>query len=643
MLLRERRGLLLVLLATTLLYLPSLSAEFVGFDDYEYVMKNPDVRAPDVLRVFDLGTTTVADWTPVVTLSHALEFRLFGLDARAYHVTNLLLHLACVTLVYCLLLDLDLSASLALLATLVFAIHPLQVESVAWVSARKNLLAMLFGLAFCREFLAARPLSATLFLLLALASKGTAVAFPLWAAVPWACRLGALPRRRGALWVIVFCGLAAARGLLSVTSQASVIATRDASAMKMGTRMAIMGRVLATQLRQFFLPYHLSLYYRWVPEPWSDPHVLVSWAVVAAVVVTVVWAARRDVRAGVLGSLIVLGLLPTLNIFPAPYFQADRYTHIALVGAVVLGVLLLRPLNRIHERLPAFVLALWCALVAVPITRARIAVWKNTETLWNDVLQDAPDVAFFWNGLGMYYLEKGDVEKAEQPLRRALMLEPSTETARYNLALILANRGDPAAGVAELNVLLGYHPESARGQELLGQLLGDQGDNEQAIEHLDAALYLDPDNRLARYHRARTLARLHRLDAAAQEYEALLAKWRAPVLQSGLASVRLQQGNPTAAILLARAATQGDPQQVEAWDTLAQGLAATGDFDGAESALRSAVAANPQAADLWYRLAIILAHHGDRGGARDAAAQALQHVDKRKHPAWESDARAMLQ
>lgn len=641
--LREHRGLLLLLLATVLLYLPTLSAEFVGFDDYEYVMKNVDVREPDLLRIFDLQTTTVADWTPMVTLSHALEFRLFGLDARAYHATNLVLHLACITLLYFLLLDLDLSASMVLLAALLFAIHPLQVESVAWVSGRKNLLAALFGLAFCREFLAARPLSATLWLLLALGSKGTAIAFPLWAAVLWACRFGALPRRRGALWVLAFCALAAARGLLSVTSQASVIAARDASAMTLSARMTIMGRVLATQLRQFFLPYHLSLYYRWAPEPWSDPRVLGSWAIVAAVAAAIVWATRRDIRAGVMGSFIILALLPTLNIVPAPYFQSDRYLHIALVGASVLAVLMLRPLNRIHQRLPAVVLALWCALVLVPAARARIAVWQNTETLWNDVLQDSPDVAFFWDGLGMYYLEKGNVEKAEPALRRALVLQPEAETARYNLALILSNRGDPPGAIAELNVLLGYHPESVRGQQLLGQLLSDQGDNEPALDHLDVALRLDPGNRLARYHRARTLARLHRFDDAAQEFEALLATSHAPILQGGLAVVRLGQGNPAAAVALARTATQGDPHLVEAWDTLSQGLVASGDLGGGEDALRSGLDANPRAADLWYRLATIRARRGDASGARDAAIRALQHAGTAAHPAWEADARALVQ
>ena len=643
MLSRERRGLLLLLLATALLYLPTLSAEFVGFDDDDYVKANPDVQQPDVVRIFDLRNTTVADWTPVVTLSYALEYRFFGLDARAFHATNLLLHLGCIVLMYFFLRDLEVSSSLALLGTLVFAIHPLQVESVAWVSSRKNLLAALFGLAFCREFLAARSLSATLFLLLALGSKGTAVVFPLWAAVLWVCRFGALPRRAGALWLAAFGALAAARGLLSINSQAQVIAPSAAGSMSLSERLTIIGRVLATQLRQFFLPYDLSLYYPWTPGGWGDWRVLASWAVVVAVAVAILWLCRRDIRIGVLGSFVVFGMLPTSNIVPAPYFQADRYTHLALVGGAVLGVLLLRPLTRIHQRLPVVVLVLWCTLVVVPTTCRRIAVWHDTEALWNLSLRDTPDVAFFWNGLGTYYLKKGDSEKAESALRRALELTPDLEIARFNLALILANHGRPAEGIAELRRLLASDPESVRGQQLLGQLLGEQGENEQAILHLDTALHLDPTDKLARYHRARTLARLQRFDAAAQDFEVLLRQSRAAVLQSGLAAVRLQQGRPTDAVALARQATQGDPHQVEGWDALSRGLAATGDAVGAENALHSGIEANPQAAELWYRLAVALTARGDRDGARDAAVQALHHLNNGAHPAWENEAQALAQ
>ena len=192
-------------------------------------------------------------------------------------------------------------------------------------------------------------------------------------------------------------------------------------------------------------------------------------------------------------------------------------------------------------------------------------------------------------------------------------------------------------------MLLGSRPESVRGHQLLGQLLGEQGENEQAMLHLDTALRLDPADKLARYHRARTLARLQRFDAAAEDFEDLLRQSRAAVLLSGLASVRLQQGRPADAVALASQATQGDPHQVEAWDTLGQGLIATGDAAGAENALRSGIEANPQAAELWYRLAAVRATRGDRDGAREAAAQALQHLDHSAHPAWESDAQALVQ
>jgi tetratricopeptide (TPR) repeat protein len=96
--------------------------------------------------------------------------------------------------------------------------------------------------------------------------------------------------------------------------------------------------------------------------------------------------------------------------------------------------------------------------VAVPTTSARLAVWRNTDALWNLSLRDTPNVAFFWNGLGAYYLKKGDTESAEPALRRALELAPDLELARFNRALILANHDKPADGIAELQRAARFSP-----------------------------------------------------------------------------------------------------------------------------------------------------------------------------------------
>jgi len=640
MIARSNRGLLLVLLATALLYLPTLSADFVNFDDYDYVRDNPNVHHPELTRIFDLHTLTVWDWTPLVTLSHAAEYRLWGSDPRWYHATNLALHLGCTVFVYFLLVDLGVGTAVALLASLIFATHPLQVESVAWISARKNLLAALFGLGFCRAFLAGKPLYATLLLTLALGSKGTAIVFPAWVAAAAAFGFGAFSLSRAIPWLAVYGTLALGRGLLSAAVQAPVIVTRSAADMNLSQRMSVMGPVLATQLRQFFLPYDLSVRYFWSARPWLDPRVLLSWGVVICAVGACVWAARRSRSVAVCAAFAGIALLPTLNIVPAPEFQADRYVHLALVTGSVLGIALLRPFSRIHRWLPGIVLLLWWATVGVPATRARIAVWRNTETLWQDVLQRTPDDAFAWDSLGKYYLETGESDKAEPALRRALVLAPGYHDTRYNLALLLSHRGATAEAIADLRLVVGFQPSFAEAQTLLGQLLATEGQTAEGLVHLNAALDVDPANARARYQRAQLYALQGRLDLAAQDFEALLPTTPASPIFSGLAAVRLRQGRPAEAVELAQHATEKNAQQAEGWDVLGQALCAVGQLDAADAAVARGVAANPNAADLWYRLAKIRQQRGDVVGARAAAARALQLLPP-VQPEWAEDARGL--
>ena len=348
----DHRALLILLLATELLYLPSLHAGFVNFDDPEYVTTNPDVRRPVLTTIFNTGHVTVWDWTPIVTLSHAFEYRLFGLRPVGYHLTNLLLHGISIVLVYLLWVQCGAGPVESLATALVFACHPLQVESVAWIASRKNLLAAVFGLAFVRAFLGAKPLLATALLLLALGSKGTAVAFPCWAAVAVFLGFGTWSRQRALPWLILFLALAVPRAMISAGAQAPVIIRHGVAEMSLLQRMAVMGPVFATQLRQFFLPYGLCLMYDPGSPRWVDARVLLSWAAVALLLILLVWWARRERHVMLAACWVGLAMLPTAQIVPAPYFQADRYAYLALVGAALLGVKLLRPLERVRWWLP---------------------------------------------------------------------------------------------------------------------------------------------------------------------------------------------------------------------------------------------------------------------------------------------------
>jgi tetratricopeptide (TPR) repeat protein len=638
------RAVLILLLATELLYLPSLHAGFVNFDDPEYVTDNLDVRRPVLTTIFDTKHLTVWDWTPLVTLSHAFEYRLFGFRPVGYHLTNLLLHSISTVLVYLLWVQCGASPVESLAAALIFACHPLQVESVAWIASRKNLLAAVFGLAFVRAFLGAKPLLATTLLLLALGSKGTAVVFPCWAAVAVFLGFGKWSPRRALPWLILFLALAVPRAMITAAAQAPVIIRHDIAELSLLQRMAIMGPVFATQLRQFFLPYGLCLMYEPGSPSWDGARVFLSWGAVALLLLLLVWWARRERHVMLAACWVGLAMLPTAQIVPAPFFQADRYAHLALVGAALLGVKLLRPLERVRWWLPWVAVGVWCGTVFVPLTRARLAVWQDGATLGEDTARQQPRSRVGWDIQASYHLERGETGLAEAAWRHALEHNPDYDQAHYNLASLLLNQGRLAEAEVEAETFVRLDKTDApNGDCLLGRILLAQQRPRDSLPYFDRALQRSPEMSAARYGRAVAHLRLGQLDAAADDLQALIEPGNEdPNLMAMLAAVRLRQGHAPEALDLARQATARDPRSGVAWDAVGQALLASGDVDGAEAALRTGIAATPDLADLHYHLAQVHESRGEHEAARTAAAEAIALL-RSTPPDWDSDARWLAQ
>ena len=631
-----RWGPVFLLLLTVAVYAPALRGEFTNYDDDVYLTRNLDVVRPDLVRILDPRHRTASDWTPVVTLTHALEYRLFAWRPLPYHALNVALHAAATGLAYALLRTVGVGLVPALLSGLVFALHPLQVENVAWIASRKTLLAGLFGLGSLVLYLRGHAGLATASFLLAAASKGTAVVIPLWIAAALLLGFGSRrPTRRDLAWLGVLGLGAGARALLSAIAQADVVA-RTATA-DLVERLALMGPVLATQLRQLVLPYGLAPVYPWPPYDASDPRVFVGWGVVLLVAGAIVAAARRDRHVALFGAIAALALLPTLNLWPAPFLQADRYLHLSLVGLAFLLVRATAPLARLNPWLPAAVVLGWCALVAAPVTVAQTGVWRTSETLWQAVLARSPGFVDAHANLGEHYLRSGDRERAAAELERTLALRPDHPAALYNRALLEEARA-PERAEASLRRLLSIDPHAALGRGLLGRILARRGEWEAARVELDRALTDDPTLGAARLVRARLHARAGRLREAAADFEMLVASGhRGPEILNDLAAVRLEQGGPEEAAALARAATETDPRLAAAWDTRAAALLALGDLDGAEAAVERGLAANPELADLYYRRARLLELRGNAGGARRAASLALEKL--RGEPrGWRADA-----
>jgi tetratricopeptide (TPR) repeat protein len=611
-----------VLVVVLVAFLPALRCGFVNWDDDAYVVGNPDVASPNLLRILDPTNLVVGDWTPLVTLTFAAERAVFGEGPLAFHATNVLLHLATVALLYGLLRDVGLGATECLLAALIFGVHPLQVESVAWVSARKNLLVAATGFAFLRAHLAGRPVVASVWLVLAALSKGTAVAFPLVAAA--ATWLG-LPRSRPRatwVWIAAWAALAVARGVLSASAQAEIV--ERTACHGLAGRMATMGVVLATQARQYVAPGGFSTLYHHAARSWAEPAVLASWALVLAIGAAAFVAARRQAAPAFAGALALASLLPTLNVVPAPYFQSDRYVHVALAGAAVLTVAALRPLTRLHRALPAAAVAAWCALVCVPATFARADVWRTSRSLWNSACVEQPEEGTAWALLGWELMLANRTDEAILALTRAAALpHPKMHVCLTNLAVAEHAAGRTASARARLERLLDMSPGAGEAHGAYALILAQAGEGDAAERHFAECFRLAPAWAQGRVLRAEALVRAGRPDLAREEADRAVAmpggRDAGALLAAALDCI---DGLPGPGFARLRATWPAEYSDADVWAGMGDRLLDFGRPDAAEAAYARCVAADPRDPLSHYRLAVARERRGDTQGARAAAREA---------------------
>ena len=405
---------------------------------------------------------------------------------------------------------------------------------IAWVASRKNLLSTLFFLLSAivylrRQTRAGWALSFGLFLL-ALTGKATAVMLPAWLAAVHLIRRD-VPVRSWAVSLMPFVAVAFVRGLYTIVSQADPV--QDTAALGLAGRLAVMGPVLATYLRQTFLPTDLSLLYPWPEMSWTDASVLGSWAVVFALCAAVALG-RRDRRLLTLAFLVPIALFPTLNLIPAPFLQADRYLHLGMAGATGVISLGLAAVLGSRPTVAAAVIIAW-AVALVPITRDRTEVWHDSERLWRDALAASPGFAPGYSNLALHLHGIGRSREAAELLREAARLEPGRPLWRANLGSVLAATGSREEGRGLLEGALADEPDLAEAHGSLAVIALQEGHPEDALGYARAALELKPGDPQLEVHVPEALARLGRREEAITEYRRIARSYPTPEVLLGWA------------------------------------------------------------------------------------------------------------
>ncbi|MEZ5331006.1 MAG: tetratricopeptide repeat protein [Thermoanaerobaculia bacterium] len=535
----------LLLIALTLaVFQPVLRHDFVNFDDPLYVTGNSLVQRGLTVEGWAWAWTHLyaSNWAPLTLLSHMLDVELFGLAPGGHHLIGLLLHALAALALFFALRGATGATWRAFAVAALFAIHPLHVESVAWVAERKDVLSGLLFFAtlaawvgWVRRPSPSRYLVVGRLFALALAAKATVVTLPL---VLLLLDHWPLERRRNAsppswtrllLEKVPLLGIAIVVGTVTLLAQSEAMPTLGT--IGLGRRIATAAVAAATYVVQVFVPRDLAVFYP-LPASFSAQWIVGALGLLAVVTLGA-WRARKRAPYLLVGwGWYLVTLAPMSGLLQAgSQARADRYTYLPLVGlflALVWGLADLATRlgrRRLATGLAAAVLAVSLAACAL-VTRRQLGWWRDSVTLWTRALAVTADnprahlnlaeglralgrreealahyrraleleagQADVWAALGNALWSWGRPDEAVPALRRALALDPTDVGALHTLARALAEKGAVDEPIALLEEAVHRAPDLARGHYGLGELYERAGRLDLAIQHYRRALELDP-------------------------------------------------------------------------------------------------------------------------------------------------------
>lgn len=591
-----------IVAAGLIAYMPAMRAGFV-WDDDSFLTHNPLIHADDGLRRFWLSTEA-PDYFPMVSSMLWFEWRLWGDEPAGYHVVNILLHVAGGLLVWRVLERLGVPG--AWLAGLIFAVHPVTVQSVAWITERKNTLSMFFYLLTLLLYVRfeSRPTrsayaAALVCFLLAALSKTSVVMLPaVLLLMAWwqRGRIG----RPDILRTVPFFAVSAVLGGVTLWFQyhraiGEDLVRGDGAA----ARLAAAGCAVWFYLYKLLVPIHLSAVY---PRWRIDPAAVLAWVPLFAAIVCLVllWRCRRWVGRGPFAAFayFVLSLIPVLGMADIYFMRyslvSDHWQYVAMAGPIAL---MAAGIARAVIALPrrgsiaiAGAAAMAIAMLAAQTWR-QCGVYESRETLWRDTLAKNPACWLAHNNLGVLLSGRGEITEARRHYETAIDLRRDYVEAHTNLGLLLAREGRTT----------------------------------EAMRSYRQALATKPTHAPAMFNHAMLLDRTGDLSAAAEQYaEALRCEPNLPEAHFRLGTIHLRQGRPDEAMAAFQSELRLNPDHAGARNNLANLLIQQNRLEEAEVHLRRALRIKPGYAEAYFNLGVLLTRRKQPGPAIDALSRGLK-------------------
>ena len=606
----------LALAAVTLaLFWPATGYGFVVMDDDQYVYENPGVPLGLTLAGVKWAFTTVHNgyWLPLTWISFMFDYSWNGMFAGGYHLTNIILHTLNTLLLFLLLKRMTRALWPSALVAALFAWHPLRLESVAWVTERKDVLSTFFLLLTLLAYLyyvtkpgAGRFILSLVFFVLGLLAKPILVTvpfmlllldfWPLKRLPPAAAASGRVPAPKAWLKVLAekipFLIFSLAAGVVTVITQHLAGGVMSLTKVPFSLRVANAIVSYADYLWMMLCPVNLCAYY---PLPDRIP----AWTVMASILALagisfLVFRRGRQSPWLITGWLWYLAVLfPVSGLLQAGGVAlADRFTYVPLIGIFIMAAwsaadwLALRPSAQ-PWGFAAFGLLL---VLCVMDTRSQLPNWHDGISLFTRVVAVTRENAFAENNLGVALSNAGRGNEAVLHYREALRIRPYYEKAHYNLGVELAAQGKPAAAAGHFFLLLKYEPDNEKLRNNLGAVLIQEGRLADAIEQFRQAIKIKPDYARPYLNYAVALQKLGQNGPACTNFMLALQlepDWPQALNQTALFLATCPDTkwrNPAEAIKLALRANEISQREIPAYlRTLAAAYAGNGNFYNAVS------------------------------------------------------------
>jgi Flp pilus assembly protein TadD len=619
----------LLFVAVLIAYQPVWRAGFI-WDDDAHLTANPCIVGPLGFRA--IWTSAAAVYYPLVLTTFRLEHALWGLDSMPYHLVNIGMHGACAILLWRVLLALKVRG--AWLGAALWALHPVMVESVAWITELKNtqsclfyLLAILFFLNWRQRYAGNGVASgasgyyalALLCGTLAILSKSSTVMLPVvlglcvwWRERSWTWRVAG--------WLIPFVLVSVVASAWTVWEQRFHSGAQGQSwEQSWPERAVIAGKAIWFYLCKLAWPHPLIFIYpRWKIDAWRP----LEWlpAVAAAAGLLMLWRGRNGRMRPVFfaAAYFVVSLFPVLGFFSVYFFRysfvADHFQYLASMGPLALaGAGIERMCERPMKDRPLVAPGLCAALLGALgiISWLQSATYRDINTLWHTTIARDPGCWMAYTNLGMNSFQAGRTEEAIARFNQALELNPSDSEAHADLGVALAQQGRTGEAIVQYRQAVKVQPGYPEAHNDLGNALSGQGHTDEAIAEYREACRLKPDYADAYSDLGVALSKAGRMDEAMAEFhEALRINPALPDAHGNLGTALFQQGRTGEAVAEYREALRLNPDYAKGHYGLGNVLQQQGRSQEAVAEYREALRLDPGNAEAHTNLGVVLCQQG---------------------------------